>query len=102
MKSEAFNEDLIGIPLDIYIPELKLAFMFCSRESGKQNNVKAVMEDLCKRRGILCKSIEFGWDMEHLCVSIKQGFAERHTYICSDNQKDLEQARAKYEKWRGW
>ena len=51
------DEDTIGIPLDVYIPALKLAIIFAKRQTGKESRMAAIQEFLCHTRGIECKVI---------------------------------------------
>lgn len=51
------DEDTLGIPLDVYIPALKLAVIFTKRRTDKENRIVAIQEFLCHTRGIECKVI---------------------------------------------
>ena len=37
---------------------------------------------------------------EEICVAIKQGFCKAHTYIKSDNRRDIEAVRIRFAEWR--
>ena len=39
-------------------------------------------------------------DEEELCAAIKRGFAKTHTYIKSDNGKDIEEVRQRFFEWK--
>lgn len=51
------DEDTLGIPLDVYIPALKLAIILCKRQTDKERRMVAIQEFLCHTRGIKCKVI---------------------------------------------
>ncbi len=83
----------IGIPLDAYIPELKLAFEFPYKGTAAEGNIQMVIEHLCRKRGIICEHIGVKKEPEEICMEIKQGFARTHTFIQSDNAHDIAVAR---------
>lgn len=51
------DADIIGIPLDVYIPALKLAVIFTKRRTDKEKRIVAIQEFLCHTRGVECKII---------------------------------------------
>ena len=94
------DEVTIGVPLEAYIPELKLAFMFSHKGTQKEKNIQMVIEHLCGKRGIQCECIGAKLSKEEICVAIKQGFCKAHTYIKSDNRRDIEAVRIRFAEWR--
>ena len=87
------DENTIGIPLDAYIPELKLAFAFPHKGTEAEQGIQMVTEHLCRKRGIICEHIGIKKQPEEICIEIKQGFAKTHTFIQSDNAHDIAVAR---------
>lgn len=54
-----FDDDsMIGIPLDAYIPDLKVAIVFLRAKSEKEKGIARVKQHLCNVRGIKCAVIE--------------------------------------------
>lgn len=51
------DEDTLGVPLDAYIPALKLAVILTKRQTDKERRIVAIQEFLCHCRGIECKVI---------------------------------------------
>ena len=51
------DADTIGIPLDVYIPAMKLAVIFTKRQTDKEKRILVIQEFLCHTRGIECKVI---------------------------------------------
>lgn len=51
------DESIIGIPLDVYVPDLKIVFVFSHAVSDKARRILQVKHYLCKMRGILCVEI---------------------------------------------
>ena len=78
----------------------KLAFRFFHKLTQAEKNTQAVVEYLCKRRGMICEHIGMELDEEELCAAIKRGFAKTHTYIKSDNGKDIEEVRQRFFEWK--
>ena len=94
------DEETIGVPLDAYIPELKLAFMFPHKGTQAEKNIEMVIDHLCGKRGIQCEYIGIKLSEEEICVAIKQGFYKAHTYIKSDNRRDIEAVKQRYVDWK--
>jgi len=51
------DEDTIGIPMDVYIPALKLAIIWGKRQTDKERRMVTIQEFLCHAHGIECKVI---------------------------------------------
>lgn len=47
-----------GMPLDVFIPELKIAFILSRKETDKEKRIIAVQKYLCNVRGLECVVIE--------------------------------------------
>ena len=96
--SVKFDDDgIIGIPLESYIPEEKLAI-----ETTKPNeNVIRLKQYLCKKRNIRLVYISYGrTDEISLLEKIKQAFRSVHIYIYSDTEKDAVIIKQRFYDWR--
>ena len=51
------DEDLIGIPLDVIIPELKLVILFIDKGTDKERRILLVKKYLCEVRDFDCRII---------------------------------------------
>ena len=51
------DEDLVGIPLDVIIPELKLVILFIDKGTDKEKRILLVKKYLCEVRDYDCKII---------------------------------------------
>ena len=63
--------DTTGIPLDAFVPELKIAFVFQKRGTEKENRIIAVQKHLCNVRRIQCVIIEKSANLETIEKRIK-------------------------------
>jgi len=82
------DDKAIGVELDAYIPELRLAFVFPDKGTNREQSVLEVMRHICERQRIRLEQISHT-DPIKLCTEIKQGFAKSHIYISSDSEKDI-------------
>ena len=89
------DEQIIGIPVDAYIPDLGLVFLFLNRRAVYMKKVQNIIKFLCNKRGLICVEVS-KCDLEEICVEIKQGFSKTHKYIVSDNKKDIELLRKNF------
>ena len=99
IKITLHDEEMIGIPLDVYIPELRLAFLFPYKNTQREKDTMTVIKFLCEKRNIVCEVISAKQGRE-LCAAIKRGFIKVHIYLATDNTKDIAVARANYEQWK--
>lgn len=93
------DEDVIGIPLDAYIPGIKTAFVFPYRGTNREEGELLVLQHLCEKRGISFERIA-SKDPVELCIAIKQAFAKAHIYIHSDPESDIAIIRERFMTWR--
>ena len=96
---EVQYEKLLGIPLDAYIPELELAFIFPRKRTEHDRIVRKITKDLCSKKRIQCIEITKS-DLEEICIEVKKGFAQTHTYIGSDIKQDIKMLREQFEMRR--
>lgn len=96
---EIKSDKVIGISLDIFIPSLRLAFVFPSRGTTRERSELGVIQHLCSNAGIILVLIE-SRDQLTICTEIKQGFARAHIYIDSDNDEDLALVKKRFMQWQ--
>lgn len=91
------KEEVIGIPLETYIAEEKLAI-----ETTKQSeDVEKLKRFLCKKRNIKIVCIPYGrCDEITLLEKIKQAFRSVHIFINTDTKKDAEIIKQRFYDWR--
>ncbi len=100
LKPRINDEDTIGVPLDAYIPDLKLAFLAIGRGTKTENDTQAIAKHLCERRGIVLEAVSYRASSESLCMDIKRAFQEAHVYFISDFEEDIEIAHTQFYRWR--
>ena len=93
------DEEAIGIPLDAYIPELRIAFLFPYKNTQREKDTMTVVKYLCEKRNIACEVISAKQGTD-LCEAVKRGFRKVHIYLATDSVKDIAVVRANYEQWR--
>lgn len=81
-----YNETAIGIPIDVFIPEIKLA-IDVEHDSKDISRIKA---HLCKQRGIRYNIIENRVDEseENMICGIMKAFQGVHIFIRADAERD--------------
>ena len=97
IKVSVNDEEAIGIPLDAYIPELRLAFIFPYKNTQREKDTMTVIKYLCEKRNIVCEAISAKQGTD-LCEAVKRGFQKVHVYLSTDSEKDIAVARANYEQ----
>ncbi|MCU6720349.1 zinc-ribbon domain-containing protein [Porcipelethomonas ammoniilytica] len=91
-------DEVIGIPLEIYIPEEKVAIETCN---GTEK-IESLKEHLCKKRNIRLLKVPYkvGNDETEFAGKIKKAFRSIHIFITSDETKDAEFIRKRFFEWR--
>ena len=91
-------DEVIGIPLEIYIPEEKVAFETCN---GTEK-IESLKGHLCKKRNIRLLKVPYkvGDDEIEFAGKIKKAFRSIHIFITSDEAKDAEFIRKRFFEWR--
>lgn len=93
------EDKTIGVPLDVYIPELRLTFLFPHKNTQREKDTLMVVKHLCEKRNIVCEIILQKNHMD-LCAAIKRGFSKVHVFINSDSVNDMSIVKRKYRKIR--
>ena len=94
------DEETIGITLDAYIPELKLAVALIGNGTKAEEEAVLVIQHLCKVRGLLFDTVSFKDSAEGVCRGVKKAFQEAHIYITSDNDDDVRTAHRQFFRWK--
>ena len=95
MKAITYDESLIGVALDIVVPELRLAFVFPDKGTERERKIMDVLYHLCETRNIELAEVRQA-DPVQLCTEIKQAFAKAHLFIHTDSEKDIALVRERY------
>ena len=97
--SAVFNSaQILGLPIDVYIPEEKLALCLDRRSDA----IESVKVHLCKQRGIKYNEITHKRnerEAEYLC-RVLRAFQSIHIFIATDGEKDATYIRQKFFDWR--
>ena len=94
------DEETIGITLDAYIPELKLAVAVIGNGTKTEEEAVLVTQHLCKVRGLLFDTVSFKDSAEGVCRGVKKAFQGAHIYITSDNDDDVRTAHRQFFRWK--
>lgn len=88
----------IGIPLEIYIPEERVAI----ETSTESKKIELLKNHLCEKRNIkrLLVPYEIGDDEITFAARIKKALHGVHIFITSDERQDIRVIRKKYFEWR--
>ena len=100
IKVELDNEDTLGIPISVYIPEIKLAFDFLSKGTQLEKDIGDVTAHLCKQKGIIYVRLGNAQDRASVCSEIRKGFGKAHIFITSDSNKDIQRVYDYFFEWR--
>ena len=96
MRVVTFDDNIIGLPLETYIPDM-LSAIECVNK--KADNERAVKEHLCKMNGISYFEVSANNRLE-LADKIKRIFREKNIYILSNSQEDIEQCKKAFLRWK--
>ena len=100
IKVRLNDEETIGITLDAYIPELKLAVTVIGNGTKTEEEAVLVTQHLCKVRGLLFDTVSFKDSAEGVCRGVKKAFQGAHIYITSDNDDDVRTAHRQFFRWK--
>ena len=93
-----FDDNIIGLPLETYIPDMFSVIERIDKRSGNENE-RAVKEHLCKMNGISYFEVSANNRLD-LADKIKRIFREQNIYILSDSQEDIEQCKKAFLRWK--
>lgn len=92
------TSDVIGLPIEIYIPDEKLAL----ETSNHRQEVEQLKRYLCQKRGIKFLKIPYkdGSGEADFAERIKRVFRSVHVFILSDEFEDVKFIRKSFFEWR--
>ncbi len=96
MRVVTFDDNIIGLPLETYIPDM-LSAIECVNK--KADNERAVKEHLCKMNGISYFEVSANNRLD-LADKIKRIFREKNIYILSNSQEDIKQCKKAFLRWK--
>ena len=98
LKTLLNSDTVIGIPLETYISEEKLAI----ETANENDDIELVKEHLCKARGIHLIKLPYKkkeTETEY-ALKLKQTFRKVHIFISSDVDEDVAFIRNRFFEWR--
>ena len=98
MRVATFDDSIIGLPLETYIPDMFFAIERVNEKTGNESE-RAVKEHLCKMNGISYFEVSANNRLD-LADKIKRIFREKNIYILSDSQEDIEQCKKAFLRWK--
>ena len=98
MRVATFDDSIIGLPLEAYIPDMFSAIERVNEKTGNENE-RAVKEHLCKMNGISYFEVSAKTRIE-LADKIKKIFREKNIYILSNSQEDIEGCKQAFYRWK--
>ena len=99
LKVTTNNDNLIGINLDTYIPELRLAIEAEATTITEQRS-QMVKEHICECNGIRYVKLKHSNDLIKTAQSIKEAFRKCHTFFQTNDEEDIEILRTRFQNWR--
>ena len=99
LKVTTNNDKLIGINLDTYIPELRLAIEAEATTITEQRS-QMVKEHICECNGIRYVKLKHSNDLVKTAQSIKEAFRKCHTFFQTNDEEDIEILRTRFQNWR--
>ena len=86
------------IPVGLYVPGCKLAIDFCSKTGKMAENMRLINSQLCRRKEITLVEIYPGKrsDPASILSAVKKAFKRANVFLTTDEKKDLEIIRNKY------
>ena len=96
LKVEISNESRLGLLIDAYIPELKLAINTIEERTKRGDDTWSVTKHLCEKRGIVLQRISVNNTVDLICMEVKRALQSGNVFIVSDGAKDIEIAWEKF------
>lgn len=93
------NDQIVGVKLDSYIPELKLAIETEAKTVMEQRYQK-VKKHICKCNGIKYVSIKHGSDLYKTADLIRNAFRKCHIFFATNDNEDIAVLRNGFKRWR--
>lgn len=98
LTTQFYAAEVIGLPLDVYLPEEKLAIAVRTETEA----MESVKEHLCRQREIRyikmpCRNRSVASDYMHDILKVLQA---AHIYFSTDVDKDVAYIRTRFMEWR--
>ena len=92
------SDAIIGIPMEIYIPEEKVAI----ESFAETQEIDSLKEYLCRQRGIKFVKIFYRANEGEIeyAINIKELFRSIHIFISSDVDDDVAFIKKRFDEWR--
>ncbi|MBR1905845.1 MAG: zinc-ribbon domain-containing protein [Clostridiales bacterium] len=89
------SEELVGIPITAYIPDIGLAIDVCCSKK-----IIAIKDYICETKGITYVSIPGKLPEVDTIKIIRKAFSDAHLYFHSDIEVDLDILKNRYSYWK--
>ena len=98
LRVQLGSDKLLGIPLETYIPDEKLAVEW----SNSTEQIEILKEHLCRQRNITLIKIPFKRQETYIDYAerIKAAFRKQHIFIASNTERDTQIIRSTFTEWR--
>ncbi len=99
LKVATDTDNIIGINLAAYVPELRLAIE-AEATTVTEQRYQMVKEHICECNGIRYVKIKNTPDLIKTAQTIKEAFRKCHTFFASNDDEDIELLRKRFLNWR--
>lgn len=99
LKVDLDTDHIIGLHLDAYIPELRLAIEVEATTVTEQR-YQMVKEHICECNRIRYVKVKHSLDLIKTVQAIKGAFRKCHTFFASNDDEDIDLLRKKFLNWR--
>lgn len=99
LKVATDTDNIMGINLDAYIPELRLAIE-AEATTVTEQRYQMVKEHICECNGIRYVKVKNTPDLVKTAQAIKVAFRKSHTFFASNDDEDIELLRKRFLNWR--
>lgn len=90
----------VGLPIDVYIPELQLAIDTVKPTNDEGRRSETIKQFICGKQNIQYNLVPYKKDEEKYAMEIRKLFRRNYIFIKSDIQKDIDLIRKRFAKWR--
>lgn len=99
LKVVTDTDNIIGINLDAYMPELRLAIE-AEATTVTEQRYQLVKEHICECNQIRYVKVKHSPDLIKTAQAIKEAFRKCHTFFTSNDDEDIELLRKRFLNWR--
>ena len=94
------SDTAIGLPIDVYIPEIQLAIDTVKPTNDEGQCAEKIKQFICGKQNIQYILIPYKSDEEKFAMEIRKLFRRNHIFLTSDIQKDVDLIRKRFTNWR--